>query len=97
MNYKLYVFHDDPYTHNHITCWFVVNNEKVCRYNSPTTWKEYEGHFRESRFYDEYKPFAEFSNRKDLFDVMYYLTTSNKNSKRYKKIIENKKLYEYLI
>ena len=93
MKYKLYVFHDvtiyDP-----ITCWFSVNDEKVYRYIAPTIWKEFELPYCETRFKNEHKPVAEFKNRKDLFDVMYFLT-GDENSKKYKKILENEKLQKY--
>ena len=93
MKYKLYVFHDvtinDP-----ITCWFSVNDDKVFRYIAPTIWKEFELPYCETRFNDEHKPVAEFKNRKDLFDVMYFLT-GDENSKKYKMILENEKLQKY--
>ena len=91
MNCKLYVIGNHPKNY-----WFVVNNEKVYRYISSTVIRECPYHFRDSVFYDEYKPFAEFSNKRDLLDVIYYLA-GNKNTKRYKRILANEKLYEYFI
>lgn len=96
MNYKLYVLESGLFD-GIKRIIYVENNDEVFEYFSPSNILKFDEHFYNTKFYTDYEPFAEFNNRKDLFDVMYYLTTSNKNSKRYKKIIENKKLYEYLI
>lgn len=95
MNYKLYLIESGLFNGiNQI--FYVENNNEIFEYFSPTNISQVDEHFYNTRLYTDCKPFAEFNNKKDLFDLIYYLTCDT-DSKRYKEALKNEKLYEYFI
>lgn len=95
MNYKLYVFTSEFFDTGY-QIHYVENNNEIFQYFSPANIIKIDEHFYNTILYTDFEPFAEFNNRKDLFDLIYYLTCDTKN-KRYKEALKNEKLYEYFI
>lgn len=94
MSYKLYVIESELF--NRIKqIFYVENDNEIFEYFSPSNISKIDEHFYNTTLYD-LEPFAEFINRKDLFDLIYYLTCDTE-SKRYKEALKNEKLYEYFI
>lgn len=95
MNYKLYVLESGLFD-GIKRIIYVENNDEVFEYFSPSNILKFDEHFYNTKFYTDCEPFAEFNNRKDLLDLICYLTR-DPNDKRYKEALKNEKLYEYFI
>lgn len=101
MNYKLYLIEPELSRKLKVRAGFskmfyVENNDSVFRYYNLKDFSKVDEHFYNTRLYTDFEPFAEFNNKKDLFDLIHYLVC-DVDDKRYKEALTNERLYEYFI